>query len=339
MQLLTILSTAFNAVLPIVFMIGLGYFLRSSNFISEEFVKIGNKLVFHVCLPCMLFVNVYEINQLSDIRWDVVIYTCLMIFVLFFIGVVAAVLTTREVKRRGVIAQSVFRSNMAIIGLSLAAAVGGDDAVAVAAIVSAFSVPFYNVLAVISLTMFLPHDHKNHFAGVLRNITKNPLIIGISLGMVCLLLREVQLQLFGMPVFLLSRDLKVVYTVLRNLNTITSPLALLILGGQFVFSAVHQLWKEVAVGTLCRIVVSPLVGIGCAVLLTNLGVLNFGPSEFPSLIAVFGSPTAVSSAIMARQMGNDEQLATQFVVWTSIGSVFTIFLTVCILMAIGMLQV
>ena len=38
-------------------------------------------------------------------------------------------------------------------------------------------------------------------------------------------------------------------------------------------------------------------------------------------------------------MKNDEQLATQLVVWTSVFSVFTVFAAVCILMAAGLLAV
>ena len=38
---------------------------------------------------------------------------------------------------------------------------------------------------------------------------------------------------------------------------------------------------------------------------------------------------------MAGQMGNDMQLATQLVVWSSVFSIFTLFLTVCIMMLLG----
>ena len=57
------------------------------------------------------------------------------------------------------------------------------------------------------------------------------------------------------------------------------------------------------------------------------------------MIALFGTPVAVSSAVMASQMGNDEQLATQLVMWTSIGSVVTIFLQACILMSLGLIAI
>ena len=94
------------------------------------------------------------------------------------------------------------------------------------------------------------------------------------------------------------------------------------------------------VGTVWRIVLTPLLGIGGAFLLSRYtGLLSCGVNEYPALIALFGSPVAVSSAVMAGSMGNDEQLATQLVVWTSLCSIVTIFLQVCILMGAGLLVV
>ena len=91
-------------------------------------------------------------------------------------------------------------------------------------------------------------------------------------------------------------------------------------------------------GTLWRIVFAPVLGVGTAILLTrHTGLINFGVNEYPALLALFGSPVAVSSAIMAKQMGGDEQLATQYVVWTSICSVVTVFLLVSVLMTMGLL--
>ena len=98
--------------------------------------------------------------------------------------------------------------------------------------------------------------------------------------------------------------------------------------------------KEIVTGTVWRIVIAPLLGIGGAIVLSaNTDLLHCGVNEYPALIAMFGSPVAVSSAVMAGNMGGDEQLATQLVVWTSIFSIFTIFAEVCILMALGLIVV
>lgn len=336
-----ILFTAVNAVMPVVLVILLGYLLKQSGFLSRDFVKMGNKLVFKVCLPCMLFINVYDIDGFSSINWDIVAYCVVMLLVIFSLGFFTTVLVTKVPERRGVIWQCTFRSNFAIIGLSLAGALGGEEAMAVAAIVSSFTVPLFNILAVIALSLFVEQGgKKNDVREILRNIVKNPLIIGVVLGLVCLGIREAQTALWGAPVFTLKQQGKFLYTTVNNLKAIASPFALLVLGGQFEFSAVRGLLKEIAVGTLWRIIIAPLLGIGGAILLsTSTGLLSCGINEYPALIAMFGSPVAVSSAVMAGSMGGDEQLATQLVVWTSLLSIVTIFGQVCILMMMGLLAV
>jgi predicted permease len=124
------------------------------------------------------------------------------------------------------------------------------------------------------------------------------------------------------------------------MKSLTTPIALIVMGGQFEFSAVKALMKDIVVGTVWRIVIAPLIGIGGAILVSKYtNLCSFGANEYPALIALFGSPVAVSSAVMADSMGNDKQLAAQLVVWTSLCSIVTIFVTVCILMSLGLIVV
>jgi predicted permease len=199
-----------------------------------------------------------------------------------------------------------------------------------------------NILAVIALTVFVKPDDANKVSvgSILKNIIKNPIIDGILVGMAALAIRALQIRLFGRVVFALNVQLKCVYTTLSNIKAMTSPFALMILGAQFDFSASKGMLREIVVGTLWRTIIAPALAIGTAVLLTKYTtILSFGVNEYPALLALFGTPVAVSSAIMAGQMKNDEQLATQLVVWTSIASIASVFLTVCILMSAGLLAV
>lgn len=342
MGISNILFTAINAVTPVILLILLGYFLKQKGFLSKEFVKTGNKLVFNVCLPCMLFINVYDIESFASIHWDIVVYCVVMLLIIFLLGLATTLAVTKIPERRGVIWQCTFRSNFAIIGLSLASVLGGEEAAAVAAVVSSFTIPLFNILGVIALTMFVDNagSEKNGVKTVLLNIVKNPLIIGVALGLMCLGLREAQAAVFGDVVFALNVQMRFLYIALENLKSIASPFALIVLGGQFEFSAVKGLLKEIAAGTVWRILLAPALGIGGAVLLSNTtSLLMCGVSEYPALIALFGSPVAVSSAVMAGSMGSDEQLATQLVVWTSIFSIVTIFAQVCVMMGMGLLAV
>ncbi|MCM1218897.1 MAG: AEC family transporter [Lachnospiraceae bacterium] len=332
---------ALNAILPIILLIFLGYLLKRKNFLDEDWFKKGNKLIFRVCLPCMLFVNVYNIESFTDINWSVVVYSEIAIFAAFFLGLILVKLTVPDHRQKGVILQCVFRSNFAIIGLPLAESLGGAEGKGIAAVLSAFSIPTFNILAVLALTMFLDDEdgHKANIKDVLLKIVKNPLIIGVVCGLVTLGIRSlIPVNADGNLVFSLSGSLKFLYDAVNNLSRISSPLALVILGGLFDFAAVKGMLKEIVIGTAVRVAVVPLVVIGLAVILSRYtGLISFDATVYPALIALFGSPVAVSSAIMAQEMDNDGILAGQLVVWTSIASIFTTFLAVFLLRTIGLL--
>ncbi len=363
--MLNIFMTAVNAIIPIVLLIVLGYVLKRIKFLSGGFLKECNKLVFKVCLPCMMFVNIYNIDDLASVNWSLVVYAVVAIVIIFVIGLAVCVLTTKDNRRRGVILQCCFRSNFAIIGLSLAMSLAGSDGSAavngIVAIIQAVTIPIFNILAVISLSIFVgkpqaqlnadgmlipPEEGVASFnkhtdiKKILINIAKNPLIIGIVTGLVFVGLRYAEIAIWGEVVFSLEEHLNFIYSVLENLKSIATPLALIVLGGQFEFSAVRGMTKEIVIGTAFRVVVVPLLGVGSAVLLSEFtDLVSFSTTEYPALIALFGTPVAVSSAIMAGEMGNDEQLAGQLVVWTSLASIFTLFIAVFILMSFGLLAV
>ena len=336
-----ILLTAINAIAPIVLMILLGFCLRKKGFISKEFVKNGSKLVFHMCLPAMLFVNAFEISGMDSISIELLLFCLIVIFVIAGVGLGISVASTKDPRRRGVIWQCGFRSNFAIIGLPLAAALGGNEAIAVAAVVVTIAIPTFNILSVISMSVFVPQSDANKLSirGTVKGIITNPMTLSVLAGLLCVVIRWLQTLWFGRVVFAISDQLSFLYKTVDSVATLCSPFALIILGAQCEFSAVKGMFREITAGVLARLIIAPLLGIGGAMLLTKLGVLSCGPNEYPALVAVFGSPAAVSGAIMATEMKNDGQLATQLVMWTSIISVATIFLIVCFLMNLGLLQV
>lgn len=341
--MIDVLLFALNAVIPILLLILLGYLLRASGFFDEKFAKAANKLVFRTALPILLFYNIYTVESMAVFDLSAVVYAALGVFVLFLLGMPVAVLTVPDRRQRGVVVQCAFRSNFAIIGLPLGAALGGAAGSALTAIVSAVTVPLFNVLAVISLTVFLGEEdgtgkHRIDVRSLLRKIATNPLIIGVLAGVLALVVRMLLPRgADGVPVFSLQHDVPMVFQALKWMANMATPLALISLGGQFSFRATGRLWRQITIGTLMRIVVAPVLGVGVAWLLTHAGVMHADAAQYAAYIALFGSPVAASSAIMASEMGNDEQLAAQYVVWTSIGSAITIFLIAVVCRSAGLL--
>lgn len=333
-----IFAFTLNAIGPIVLLILLGYGLKRIRLLDKNFLKTGNGLVFRVLLPVLLFHNVYEIEDLQAVDWKLIGYVMIMIVVLFLLGMITVHFFVPDARQKGVILQCVYRSNYAIIGLPLAASLGDEKSVAFAAVLSAFSIPLFNVFAVIALSMYTQgEDEKVNWKKVLHNIVTNPLIVAIGLGLVILAIRSfIPRGEDGTLVMSIKGTFPVIYKVIQDLAKIASPLALIIMGGLFEFQAVGRMYRQILLGSLWRTVISPAIGLGVAILLTQtVSWFSFTQVEYPALIALFSTPVAVSSAIMAGEMNNDDQLASQLVVWTSLASMGTIFVIIVVMRYFG----
>lgn len=340
MNFFDIFLFAFNGVTPIVLLILLGFILKKIALFNDSFLQTANKFVFNCCLPVLLFYNVYNITALGEISWSTVFFALGTIFVFFLLGFVFSKFFIKDRIQKGVIWQAFYRSNFAIIGIPLAESLGGSEGVAIASILSAFSIPVFNALAVVSLSVYTSSDGENKVSvkKIFLNIAKNPLIIGVLTGFVVLGIRSfMPVDGAGVPVFTIKNNLPFLFDAIEKVARIASPLALVVLGGKFRFDAIKSLRNQIFAGTSARIVLAPFIGILFAIICEKTGIIEFQPSHYASFIALFGSPVAVSSAIMASQMKNDGQLANQILVWSSIGSVFTVFFAVLILKSMNIL--
>ncbi len=309
---------AINAVLPIILTVALGYFLKKVGFINETFAKMGNKLVFRIFLPAMLFLNVYKMDFEKSIDFTYILFVLVFVLAIFVAALPLTMLVTKVKERRGPLLQATFRSNFALIGLPLAQALFGEEGVTVAALLSAVTIPIFNVLAVISLTIFMSDKKTIDFKEIFMGVIKNPLIQSIFAGFIALFIRillvkaNISFRLSDTPV----------YTVLSYFSNMATPLALLVLGAQFEFSAIKELKKEIIFGTTLRVFIVPLIALGIALLFKE----KFNGAHFAAFVAVFATPVAVSSVPMVQEMNNDVTLAGQLVVWTTLFSALTVFL-------------
>lgn len=320
-----------NAIIPIIVTVVIGYLLKRIGFVNESFAKTANKLVFRIFLPAMLFLNVYQIDDLGGMDLGIVIYSVIAVLIVFLIALPAVILFTKKNEHRGALLQVAFRSNFALIGLPLAQALYGDEGVAVASLLSAVTIPMFNVLAVISLSVFRKEGGKPNPKKILLDVLKNPLIQSVAAGLIALAIRSLLVKQ-GIT-FRLS-DVKPLFSVLNYLSGLATPLALICLGAQFEFSVVGTLKREIVFGTVVRTLIVPVTCLGAAYILFSK---TWGGAAFAALVALFATPVAVSSVPMTQEMGGDTQLAGQLVVWTTLISAFSIFASAFFLRLAGVL--
>ncbi len=320
---------AVKAVLPIILMVALGYFIKTVGLVKLEHAKILNKLVFRLFLPVMLFLNVYNIETITGFNYAYIGYAIITTIVIFLICIPIVIATTKQNERRGALLQSAFRSNYALIGIPLAQSLFGVEGSAVATLLSAAIIPVFNTLAVIALSIFKNDSRKLSVKRIIIDVVKNPLIISIFAGIVAL---GIRLLFFKFDISFRLSNIEPLFKVLEYLSSVATPLALLVLGIQFEFSAIYNMKKEIITGVLIRTVFVPLFGLGIAyVLFSDL----FSGAHFATFVAVFATPVAVSSVPMVQEMDGDAALAGQLVIWTTLVSAFTVFIASFILKSVG----
>ena len=316
-----------NAVLPLIICMAAGYLFRRTKLVDEGFCRKCNTFCFKTFLPLMIFMNVYNSDLESAVQPGAFLFAAAAVLVIF---AAAFLIIPRIVKkgsvdsagspvsaasRQAVLIQCIFRSNFVIFGYQVVANVYGAGEAAVASVMAAIVVPLYNVLAVITLEYFT--NSKNGLRPVILGIIKNPLIIG-----------AVAALLFKLSGLTLPAPL---YTGLSDMAGMATPLALVVLGGTFHFDALRRNAGALAIGTLGKIVVAPLVMVPIA------AALGFRDANLLSLVIVFASPAAVNSYTMAAAYGHDPELAGQLVVVTSVLSMVSVFGWIFLLRMLGLI--
>jgi malate permease and related proteins len=327
---------AINAIFPIIILIVLGYMLKKIEFYDDYFLNTLNKYVFRVGLPILLFFNVYNIPSLHDIDWIIILFSVIGIIAIFVFGLMITPLIIKRDDQKGVFHQALFRSNFAIIGLPLASALGGPLSLAIISLIAAFAIPTMNLLSVVSLTMYQKDEfgHRISLKKMIVKVVKNPLIIGVFLGLIVISLRGlIPTDIQGEPVFSLRVQLKFIYEPIRWIAQTASPMALIALGGQFDFKTGKKAYKEISIGVVLRTVLFPSILLGLAIFISRYhpNMVN----AYPALISLFAAPIAVSSVVMAYELGGDHKLANQLVVWSTVASIFTMFAIIVIFRSIG----
>lgn len=304
-----------QVVIPLFLSISFGYFLKRVGVLEEEMLFKLNTMVFRAFFPLLMFNNIYQADIGKVIDVSLILFAVLFVLLMTMALLWIVPRIEKQNNRRGVLIQAIYRSNFIIFGLSLVTTLYGSEHTGSVAVLVAIIIPIFNVIAVVVLEMF--RGNAIQLGRVIRGVIKNPLIVGAVCGIVASFIK------LPIPA--------VVAATIDDFASVTTPLALIVLGGTFRFSAYHKFLKPLVIGVLGRLVIVPGIGVPIAI------YLGFRGAPLMGLLAMLGSPTAISSFPMAEQMGGDGELAGQLVVFTSAFSIITIFLWIFCLKQWGFL--
>lgn len=307
-----------NATVPVFLVIVAGYIFKRAGWLNDGFIKASNKITFTVTLPLLLVQDMMHNNFLQEFELRYVLY-CAVVTTICFIGVtIAAKVFLKDKSLVAEFVQASYRSSAAILGTAFVLNIYGNTGMVPLMIVGA--VPLYNIYAVAILTIESPDKSQvdeNVMKKTLKGIVTNPIIIGIIIGVIF-----AALQVKFPPM---------IENTIGSLAKITTPLALLAIGGSFEIGKAIDRAKPAVIATVLKLVGWPVIFLPIAV------AMGFRDAKLMALVIMLGSPTTPSCYIMAKSMKSEGTLTSSVIVLTTLFSAFSITAIIFVLRTMGYL--
>ena len=300
------LRFSLNATVPVFLMMVFGYFSKKVGLLDDHTTAKLNKFVFRTLLPALLFMDL----STADFKavWDgrFVLFCMIVTFISVSVACLYSLLH-KDRYERGEIIQAAYRSSAAILGIAFVKNIYGEATMAALMIVG--TVPLYNIIAVVTLSLTSP-DRENQkggrqlFLSTLKGIVTNPIILGIIVGILW--------SVIGIPQpVILQKSV----TYLGNMAT---PLSLIALGASFKAEEA----KDKLPVTL-GIVFIKLV-LFCAIFLPVALHFGFRCEKLIAILVMLGSATTGSCFVMAKNFGHKGSITALAVMMATLGSAFTL---------------
>ncbi|MEH6648711.1 MAG: AEC family transporter [Motiliproteus sp.] len=278
--------TTYNALIPIIAAIFLGYGLRRGRFFSDSFWLGVEQLTYYVLTPILL-IHALTANPLDSLPWKSFLL-CLDTTILFCTLLLVAWqrwIRPLDASSFTSLFQGGIRFNT-FIALALTNALFGEEGLLYAALASAGMIILINILCVAVFSISLP---QNRFSAgnMLRQLATNPLILGCLIGL--------SLNLTGIDLPSAAKE------TFSLIGRAAFPIGLLAVGAGLEIRRLTQDWELTLVSSVVQFLIKPLM----AFLFTQLFGLNGLPAAI--VILFLAVPTAPSSYILSRQLGGNYQ--------------------------------
>ena len=296
-----------NSTMPLFFMMVLGYLLHRKKFLTDDFVATANKFVFHVTLPVQLFRDLATMDVRASFDAKYVLFCAVVTLLTILVIWALAKLLMKDKHIVGEFVQACYRSSAAILGAAFIQNIYGTSGMSGLMILG--SVPLYNIFAVLILTLESPSldaksGMKEKMLKSLKGIVTNPILLGIAAGFAWSLLR--------LPMPTMANK------TLSSLASLTSPLALMVIGAGFKGRKALAYIKPTVVATVTKLMILPAIFLPIAV------HFGFTDQKLVALLVMLGSVSTPGGYVMAKQMGHEGTLSASVCAATTVFSALTL---------------
>jgi predicted permease len=299
------MSDVFLNVVPIFVLILLGWLIVRTNYLKATVGEALGDFVFRVAVPVLLFRTIAEADFKEGSPWPLWVAYFSGVAVTWTLGHLAATVFFKKDARVGVLSgvSSAF-ANTVFIGLPLVSRNVGEDGVVALSILLSVHLPVMMIAGTILMeraerkTSGKPGQSPLRLLkGILRNLVRNPLVIGLACGAL--------VHLVGMPP---GGPVKV---VVDQLASVAAPAALVSIGMALDKYGLVGNTGLASITSVLKLVVLPATVYGACHL------LGLNSNWTAALVLTSSVPTGVNAWLIANHFNVGHGLASSTITITT----------------------
>ncbi|PCI59947.1 MAG: transporter [Gammaproteobacteria bacterium] len=290
---------------PLIFIASLGFICAKTKWLSKNQLDGISKLTFNIFIPAFLFFSMAnaKLDQTLDFGFFLGFY--FPVLLCFFIAATSNYFLNakyhHDLQASAVFALASSYSNTVIVGLPILVMLFGEQA-----IILIFAIVTFHSALLFTLTSALSTQNQQlKWYETLLNTFNNPLLISILAGAL--------INLLGLTLPTIINE---------SLKLLTKPaitLALFILGASLTFYPLRKGLKFVALATLIKLLLLPLIVYLSASYFFHLSLI-----QIKVLVVLSACPTGVNAYLIAKNAHTHEQTVATTVVASTLLSVITL---------------
>ena len=302
------IQTIATIIIPVFIIIALGYLSTLFKFLKISEIQILTKFAQNIALPCLLFVNIYQLDLVSVFSLNLLLTFYISAGISFIIGILGGYYFLKSLTNSIPIGFCCLFSNSLLLGLPITELALGTEALESNFIIVAFHAPFCYLLGISAMEISINGNQNLLIAykKILKSILSNALTLGIILGFLF------NVSHLPMPYFLID--------ALKLLSTAGIPIALFALGG------VLTQYKEKVINSLPHSIMIAFISLFIQPLLTvyfGRNIFIITEEELRSAIITAAMAPGVNAFTFSNMYQKSIEIAASSVILCTAISIFS----------------
>jgi len=326
-----------NIMLPFVTLALLGVLLRKVGFIGDKFVRQGNKILFYIGIPMTIFNTIHRANLAAIFDANFLIFNSLWLVGFFLATWFIAYKLMSDKNSVSSFVNSAYRSSLSVVAPPLFGLmfIQGSDTHAQSLLIMSISLILSYATAAV---LFAVHNSKaKNISGikvvtdVLLSIAKNPIVIGVAVGLVFNFLGwRLPITNLYQEGYNATHPFLFVSTTVEALARLVMPLAMICVGANLKFQGFDKKFKYVIIGVIVKLFIMPIAAVIVAYL------FGFRGNDLTIIMILSALPMAVGAYVMQAELGcGDLYIGSSIIMITMVLSAFTLTLFIFLFHVLG----